>query len=110
MLFAPAQVDDFGEGGFSYSEHLLLYELCALKSFAWVSVTRAPDFCVGCSTGMGMIIWRICRYVGGAYLVARPIRWEHGGHGLTSRPRETTEEPFLDELLRLFGYPSSVPT
>ena len=26
----------------------------------------------------------------------------------TSRPQETTEEPSLDELLRLFGYPSAV--
>ena len=29
---------------------------------------------------------------------------EQGGHGFTSRPRETLEEPALDKLLFLFGY------
>ena len=32
--------------------------------------------------------------------------WEKCGHGLTSRPREGSSVPFLNELLRLFGYPS----
>ena len=34
------------------------------------------------------------------------IGWERCGHGLTSRPRESASEPFFNELLRLFGYPS----
>ena len=29
----------------------------------------------------------------------------HCGHGLTSRPRESASEAFLDELLQLFQYP-----
>ena len=35
----------------------------------------------------------------------RHIGWGKCGHGLTSRPRESASEPFLDELLRLFDYP-----
>ena len=31
--------------------------------------------------------------------------WEKCGHGLTSRPRESASEAFLDELLQLFQYP-----
>ena len=36
----------------------------------------------------------------------RHIGWEKSGHGLTSRPRESASEPFLDELLGLFRYPA----
>ena len=35
----------------------------------------------------------------------RHIGWVQSGHGLTSRPRETSDIRFLDELLFLFGYP-----
>ena len=35
----------------------------------------------------------------------RHIGWVQSGHGLTSRPRETSDVRFLDELLFLFGYP-----
>ena len=35
----------------------------------------------------------------------RHIGWERCGHGLTSRPRESSSEDFLDKLLVLFGYP-----
>ena len=31
--------------------------------------------------------------------------WEKCGHGLTSRPRESASELFLNELLSLFRYP-----
>ena len=31
--------------------------------------------------------------------------WEKCGHGLTSRPRETSCPEFLDSLLEVFGYP-----
>ena len=34
------------------------------------------------------------------------VGWEKCGHGLTSRPRETSEPLFLDSLLGVFGYPS----
>ena len=36
----------------------------------------------------------------------RHIGWERCGHGLTSRPRESASEDFLNRLLVLFGYPS----
>ena len=36
---------------------------------------------------------------------SRHIGWVKSGHGLTSRPRETSNVKFLDELLFLFGYP-----
>ena len=35
----------------------------------------------------------------------RHIGWVQSGHGVTSRPRETSDVRFLDELLFLFGYP-----
>ena len=36
----------------------------------------------------------------------RHVGWEESGHGLTSRPRESASEVFLDELLLLlFQYP-----
>ena len=35
----------------------------------------------------------------------RHIGWEKCGHGLTSRPRESASELFLNELLSLFRYP-----
>ena len=41
--------------------------------------------------------WNHCRL--------RHIGWEKCTHGLSSRPRESATEGFLDELLRLFGYP-----
>ena len=41
--------------------------------------------------------------IGGAPLY---FGWEKCGHGLTSRPRETSEPLFLDSLLGVFGYPS----
>ena len=33
----------------------------------------------------------------------RHIGWERCGHGLTSRPRESASEPFLNGLLKLFS-------
>ena len=74
-----------------------------------------------------LIFWRSCRYIGALFraLVAlsggvrwfipcdvganhcrlRHIGWERCGHGLTSRPRESASEGFLNELLVLFGCP-----
>ena len=74
-----------------------------------------------------LIFWRSCRFIGalmrslcllpgglGRFLPCsidanhcrlRHIGWEKSGHGLTSRPRESASEPFLDELLRLFRCP-----
>ena len=72
-------------------------------------------------------IWRSCRFIGalmrslcllpgglrrfvpcsiGAnHSRLRHIGWEKCGHGLTSRPRQSSSELFLDELLGLFRYP-----
>ena len=47
---------------------------------------------VPCSTGANH-----CRF--------RHIVFEECGHGLTSRPRESSSELFLDKLLELFRYP-----
>ena len=44
--------------------------------------------------------------IGANHCRLRHIGWERCGHGLTSRPQESASEPFLNELLRLFGYPS----
>ena len=77
--------------------------------------------------GPGIDIWRSCRFIGammrslcllpgglGRFVPCsiganhcrlRHIGWEKCGHGLTSRPRESASEPFLDELLGLFRYP-----
>ena len=79
--------------------------------------------------GPGIDIWRSCRFIGalvrslcllpgglrrfvpcsiGAnHCRLRHIGWEKCGHGLTSRPRESASELFLEELLGLFRYPST---
>ena len=43
--------------------------------------------------------------IGSNHCRLRHIGWERCGHGLTSRPRESASEVFLDELLQLFQYP-----
>ena len=45
--------------------------------------------------------------IGANHCRLRHIGWDKCGHGLTSRPRETSSVWFLDELLVLFGYPSA---
>ena len=42
--------------------------------------------------------------IGANHCRLRHIGWEKCGHGLTSRPRESASELFLDELLGLFRY------
>ena len=44
--------------------------------------------------------------IGAHHCRLRHIGWEKCGHGLTSRPRETSEPLFLDSLLGVFGYPA----
>ena len=78
--------------------------------------------------GPGIDMWRSCRFIGalmrplcllpgglgrcvpcfiGAnHCRLRHIGWEKCGRGLTSRPRESASELFLDEFLGLFRYPS----
>ena len=121
---------DLGVGGV---ELLILYELRAgerlslekahpryLRPGRPISVSAVPS-------GPGTDIWRSCRFIvalirslclllgglrrfvpcsiGANHCRLRHIGWEECGHGLSSRPRETTSEPFLNELLRLFDYP-----
>ena len=122
-----------GERRGSYVELLVLCELWAgerlslekahpryLRPGRPLSVSAVPF-------GPGTDIWRSCRFVGalmsslcllpgglrrfvpcsiGAnHCRLRHIGWEKCGHGLTSRPRESSSELFLDELLGLFRYP-----
>ena len=124
---------DLGVGGISYVELLILCELWAGERLSLekahpryhrpgrsISVSAVPF-------GPGIDIWRSCRFIGammwslctlpgglgrfapcsiGAnHCRLRHIGLEKGGHGLTSRPRESASEPFLDELLGLFRYP-----
>ena len=124
---------DLGVGGVSYEELLILYELWTgerlslekahpryLRPGRPISVSAVPF-------GPGIDIWRSCRFIGALmrYLCLLPVRlrrfvpcsfganhcrlrhigWEKCGHGLTSRPRESASELFLDELLSLFRYP-----
>ena len=121
---------DLGVGGVSYVELLILYELWAgerlfvekahpryLRPGRPISVSAVPF-------GAGIDIWRSCRFIGSLMrsLCLLPgglrrfvpcsiganhcrlhhIGWEKCGHGLTSRPRESASELFLNELLSLF--------
>ena len=43
--------------------------------------------------------------IGANHWRLRHIGWEKCGHGLTSRPRESASELFLNEVLGLFRYP-----
>ena len=43
--------------------------------------------------------------IGANHCRLRHIGWKKCGHGLTSRPRESASEPFLNGLLSLFRYP-----
>ena len=124
---------DLEVGGVSYVELLIMYELWAgerlslekahpryLRPGCPISVSAVPF-------GPGIDIWRSCRFIGammrslcllpgglrrfvpcsiGAnHCRLRHIGWENCGHGLTSRPRESASELFLNELLSLFRYP-----
>ena len=124
---------DLGVGGVSFVELLNLYELWAgerrslkkahpryLRPGRPISVSAVPF-------GPSIDIWRSCRFIGALmrslcllpgglrrfvpccicanHCSLRHIGWEKCGHGLTSRPRESASELFLNELLSLFRYP-----
>ena len=44
--------------------------------------------------------------IGAHHCRLRHLGWEKCGHGLTSRPRETSDPSFLDSILGVFGYPA----
>ena len=86
-----------------------------------ISVSAVP-------VGPGTNIGRCCKFLGSVFMFLgglpgglarflpcsigahhcrlRHLGWEKCGHGLTSRPRETSDPGFLDSLLEVFGYPS----
>ena len=134
-LHWPAGAVDFGVGGVSFVEMLILYELWAGERVCLegaipryrrvgrsISVSAVPF-------GPGVDIWRSCRFLGAIFRALsllpgglgrflpwdiganhgrlRHIGWDKCCHGLTSRPRETSSVLFLDELLVLFGYPAA---
>ena len=114
---------DHGVGGVSYVELLILHELWAgerlilekahpryLRLGRPISVWAVP-------LGLGIDVWRSCRFIGammrslcllpgglgrfvpcslGANHCRTSTSWvgEDGGHGLTSRPRESTSLSF----------------
>ena len=124
---------DLGVGGVSYLELLILYELWAgerrflEKAHPRYLRPRRPISVSAVPFGPGIDIWRSCRFIGslmrslcllpgglrrfvpcsiGAnHCGLRHIGWEKCGHGLTSRPRESASELFLNELSSLFRYP-----
>ena len=129
----PAGGLDLGVGGVSYVELFNLYELWAGEMLSFekavprclrpgrpISVSAVPF-------GPSIDIWRSCRLIGammtslcflpgglGRFVPCsiganhcrlRHIWWEKCGHGLASRPRESSSELFLNEVLGLFRYP-----
>ena len=128
----PAGGLDLGVGGV-YVELFNLYELWAGEMLSFekavprclrpgrpISVSAVPF-------GPSIDIWRSCRLIGammtslcflpgglGRFVPCsiganhcrlRHIWWEKCGHGLASRPRESSSELFLNEVLGLFRYP-----
>ena len=114
-------------------ELLILYELWAgerlslekahpryLRPGRPISVSTVPrgpgiDICRSCRC-IGALMRSLCLLPGGLgrflpcsiganHCRLRHIGWEKSGHGLTSGPRESASELFLNELLRLFRYP-----
>ena len=133
-LHWPAGAVEFGVGGVSFVEMLILYEqwagerLCLEGTVPRHRRVGRPISVSAVPFGPGIDIWRSCRFIGalmrslcllpgglrrfvpcsiGAnHCRLRHIGWEKCGHGLTSRPRESASELFLDELLSLFRYPT----
>ena len=56
----------------------------------------------GCPLDLGSFL--LCG-IGGHHRRLGHVGWEKCGHGLTSRPRETSDPGFLDSLLQIFGCP-----
>ena len=132
-LHWPAAGADLVVRGVSFVEVLILYELWAGERLVLEKAVpryRRPGRPISVSAvpfGPGTGIWRSFRFVGALFraLCALPggigrfvpcdvganrcrlrhIGWEKCGHNLTSRPRESASEGFLDELLLLFRYP-----
>ena len=124
---------DLGVGGVSYLEELILYErwagerLVLEKVLPYSGRAGRPISVSAVPVGPGIDIWRSCRFIGSIFRFLdrlpgglrrfiscniganhcrlRRIGWETCGHRLASRPLETSDPGFLDDLLRVFGYP-----
>ena len=132
-LHWPRGADDLGICGVSYLELLILYErwagerLVVESAVPFARRVGRPISVSAVPVGPGIDIGRSCRFLGSlfrflALLPGGLIRfvpchiganhcrlrhsgWEKCGHGLTSRPQETSHPGFLDSLLAVFGYP-----
>ena len=137
-LHWPAGAVEFGVGGVSFVELLILYEqwagerLCLEAAIPKCRRVGRPISVSAVPFGPGIDIWRSCRFLGAIFRALRllpgglgrflpggiganhgrlrHIGWEKCSHGLTSRTRETSSVWFLDELLVLFGYPAASGT
>ena len=125
--------------GLVVSPLLKLHELWAderltlEKSYPRYTRPRRPNSAPAVPLGPGIDIWPSCRFagalmrslctlpgglgrfipcaIGANHCRLRHIGWERCGDGLTSRPRESASDAFLNELLQLFRCPpGSVPT
>ena len=133
-LHWPCGAGDLGVGGVSYFEPLILYEKWAGERLVVDGAIPAgkregrPISVLAVPLGPGIDIWRSCRFIGSLFRFLgnlpggmarfvpchvgahhcrlRHLGWEKCGHGLTSRPRETSETAFLDSLREIFGYPA----
>ena len=122
-LHWPSDGGDLGPGGISHVELLILYELWAGERFQFekaVPRCKRVDRPISVSAvpfGPGIDIRRSCRLLGamlralcilpgglGRFLPCniganhsrlRHIGWVQSGHGLTSRPRETSDVTLL---------------
>ena len=132
-LHWPLGVGDLGVGGVSYLELLILYEqwagerLVIESALPFARRAGRPISVSAVPVGPGIDIGRSCRFLGSLFRFLallpgglrrflpcriganhcrlRHLGWEKCGHGLTSRPRETSHPGFLDSLLVVFGYP-----
>ena len=126
-LHWPSAGSDLGSGGTSYLELLMLYELWAgerLQIEKAVLRCKRVDRSISVSAvsfGPGIDIRRSYKLLGAMLRALGTLLGGLGrffpcgigsnhcrvGTGLTSRPRETSNVAFLDELLVLIGYPPS---
>ena len=122
-LHWPCGAGDLGVGGVSYLELIILYEKWAGERLMLEGAVpfgrreRRPISVSAVPVGPGIDIGRCCRFIGsiirflgslpGGLARFRPCRigahhcrlrhlgWEKCGHGLTSRPRETSDAAFF---------------
>ena len=135
-LHWPAAGADLWVGGVSFVEKLILKKLWAGERLVLEKAVpryRRPGRPISVPAvpfGPGTDIWRSGRFFGalcralralpggiGRFMACdiganhcrlRHIGWERCGHGLTSRPRESASEGFLNELAASFQIPSWV--